>query len=246
MKDSIRVAAIGDTHVTRTSQGSLRSVFAAMAERADIIVLCGDLTDTGLADEARILAREMAGAAHVPILGVLGNHDHVAGKQAEITSILTEAGAQILDGEAVEVQDIGFAGVKGFGGGFGRGMLEPWGELALLSFVREAMDEALKLESALARLRTRHRVVLLHYAPITGTVEGEPREIFPFLGSSRLEDPLNRYGATLVFHGHAHRGQLEGQTMAGVPVYNVAAPLLRRTRPGEPPFRVIERPLVET
>ena len=130
-------------------------------------------------------------------------------------------------------------GVKGFCGGFGRRTLEPWGEHAIKSFVREAVSEAMKLESGLARLRTRQRVALLHYAPIEDTVQGEPLEIFPFLGSSRLEEPLNRYAVAAVFHGHAHRGALEGRTREGIPVYNVAAPLLRRSQPDQPPFRIV-------
>jgi len=155
------------------------------------------------------------------------------------TKILVEAGVQMLDGDSVEVQGVGFVGVKGFCGGFGRRTLEPWGEAATKAFVHEAVGEALKLERALARLRTPQRVVLLHYAPIEGTVEGEPREIFPFLGSSRLEEPLNRYEVEAVFHGHAHRGALEGKTRGGIAVYNVAAPLLRRSFPDAPPLRFV-------
>jgi hypothetical protein len=130
--------------------------------------------------------------------------------------------------------------VKGFGGGFGKRALGPWGETIIKQFVREALDEALKLEAALGRLRTKNLVALLHYSPIQRTVEGEPLEIYPFLGSSRLEEPIGRYPVSLVFHGHAHRGQLEGSTMSGVPVYNVSMPLLTRTFPDRPPFRVFE------
>ena len=160
----------------------------------------------------------------IPILAVLGNHDYESGNAEEVKKILTEARVRVLDGDAVEIHGVGFAGVKGFGGGFGRRTLEPWGEDATKAFVQEAVSEALKLESALARLRTPQRVAVLHYAPIEATVEGEPREIFPFLGSSRLEEPLNRYGVTVAFHGHAHRGAPEGRTSAGIPVYNVAMP----------------------
>jgi Icc-related predicted phosphoesterase len=149
----------------------------------------------------------------------------------------------MLDGTAVEVQGIGLAGVKGFAGGFGQRALEPWGEQTIKQFVREALDETLKLESALARLRTGTRIAVLHYAPVVSTVEGEPLEIYPFLGSSRLEEPLNRYPVTAVFHGHAHRGALEGKTRGGIPVYNVALPLLRRSYPNQPPFRVLDVPL---
>jgi len=146
----------------------------------------------------------------------------------------------VLDGDACEVHGVGIAGVKGFGGGFGKRALGPWGETIIKQFVREAVDEALKLEAALARLRTTHLVALLHYSPIQQTVEGEPLEIYPFLGSSRLEEPINRYPVSLVVHGHAHRGQLQGRTKSGVNVYNVSMPLLSRTFTDRPPFRVFE------
>ena len=157
---------------------------------------------------------------------------------------MRDAGVVILDGDAQEVLGVGFAGVKGFGGGFGPRALGPWGEDTFKRFVHEAVEEALKLESALARLRTPHRIAVLHYAPIRETVEGEPLEIFPFLGSSRLEEPLNRYHVTAVVHGHAHRGQLTGRTTSGVPVHNVSLPLLLRTSPARP-FLVLEVPAPE-
>jgi Icc-related predicted phosphoesterase len=136
------------------------------------------------------------------------------------------------------LQGIGIAGVKGFAGGFGQRALGPWGERVIKDFVHEAVTEALKLESALGRLRTAQIVALLHYAPVAQTAEGEPPEILPFIGSSRLEEPIGRYPVSVVFHGHAHRGRLEGRTRNDVPVYNVSMPLLTRTRPDEPPFRV--------
>jgi len=145
----------------------------------------------------------------------------------------------MLDGDSTEILGIGFAGVKGFAGGFGRRALGPWGEDIIKKFVHEAVDEALKLESALARLRNDQRIAILHYSPIQATVEGEPLEIFPFLGCSRLEEPLGRYPVTAVFHGHAHHGQPEGFTTKNVPVYNVSMSLMRRLYP-ERPFRVIE------
>jgi Icc-related predicted phosphoesterase len=172
-------------------------------------------------------------------VAVLGNHDFESGKQNEVRAILSEAGVVVLDGDTHEVGEVGFVGVKGFCGGFGRRTLEPWGEPMIKEFVREALNEGIKLESGLARLRTTHRVALLHYSPIESTVVGEPLEIYPFLGSSRLEEPLNRYAVAVAFHGHAHRGALEGRTREGIPVYNVAAPLLRRTTPDAPPFRIV-------
>jgi len=240
-RETVRLAAVGDVHCTRTSSGALAPIFAEAASQADVLLLGGDLTDYGLPEEARVLARELSGVK-IPMLGVLGNHDFESGHEEEVVKILVEAGVQMLDGDSVEVQGVGFAGVKGFCGGFGRRTLEPWGEAATKAFVHEAVGEALKLERALARLRTPQRVALLHYAPIEGTVEGEPREIFPFLGSSRLEEPLLRYPVDAVFHGHAHRGTLEGHTINGVPVYNVARPLLLRSFPDRPAFRVLEVP----
>jgi Icc-related predicted phosphoesterase len=159
-----------------------------------------------------------------------------------VVEILTKGGVRVLDGEACEIEGVGIAGVKGFAGGFGRGSLGAWGEPAIKQFVQEALHEAMKLEAALAKLRTPKRIALLHYSPVSSTVAGEPAEIFPFLGSSRLEEPLLRYPVDAVFHGHAHRGTLEGKTMNGVPVFNVARPLLLRSRPDQPPFHVFELP----
>src|SRR4029077_7913309 len=163
------------------------------------------------------------------------------GQQEEVVQILREAGVVILDGDGLEGAGVGIGGVKGLGGGFGERALQPWGEDIMKRFVREAVDEALKLESALARLRTTQRIVVLHYSPVRDTVEGEPSEIFPFLGSSRLEEPLLRYPVSAVVHGHAHRGQPTGRTTGGAPVYNVSLPLLQRMNPARP-FLVIEVP----
>jgi len=240
MSDSvIRLAAVGDLHCTKTSQGSLQPLFARIAESADVMLLAGDLTDYGLPDEARILARELM-PLRIPAVAVLGNHDVESDKQDEVKQILIDAGVVILDGDATEVRGIGIAGIKGFGGGFGQRALGAWGETIIKQFVHEAVNEALKLEAALARLRTPAMVALLHYSPVQKTVEGEPLEIYPFVGSSRLEEPINRFPVSLVVHGHAHRGQLEGATKSNVPVYNVAMPLLARSFPDRPAFRVFE------
>jgi Icc-related predicted phosphoesterase len=239
VKDRVRVAAIADLHFTRTNQGAYQPLFARVTEEADILLLCGDLTDYGLADEARLLAKEITGSLKIPAIGVLGNHDYESDQQHEIRSILGDAGVVVLDGDSYELHGVGFAGVKGFAGGFDRGTLGPWGEAAVKSFVREAVDEALKLETSLARLRTDKRIAILHYSPIRSTVEGEPPEIFPFLGCSRLEEPITRYPVTAVFHGHAHHGRPEGRTRNQVPVFNVSMSLLREMMP-ERPFRLIE------
>jgi Icc-related predicted phosphoesterase len=237
----VRFAAVGDIHVTKDSVGTLRGFFAQASEAADALLLCGDLTDYGTAEEAQVLADEL-GAVSVPIVAVLGNHDFESDASQAVTEILTRGGVRVLDGEACEIEGVGIAGVKGFAGGFGRASLGAWGEPAIKQFVQHALNEAMKLESALAKLRTPRRIALLHYSPIAGTVEGEPVEIYAFLGSSRLEDPLLRYPVDAVFHGHAHRGALEARTINGVPVYNVAKPLLQRLRPNQPPFRVVELP----
>ena len=238
-KQTVRVAALGDLHHSRTATpGALQPLFAQISDAADLLVLCGDLTDFGLAEEARSLVREMA-ALKIPALAVLGNHDFQSGQEAEISKILGEAGVTTLDGDTTEVLGIGFAGIKGFAGGFGRRALGPWGEEIIKKFVHEAVDEALKLETALARLRTERLIAVLHYSPIQATVEGEPVEIYPFLGCSRLEEPLIRYPVTAVFHGHAHHGQPEGRTRTGAPVFNVSMSLMRQISPDRP-FRVIE------
>ena len=240
-RETVRIAAVADVHCTRTSSGALAPLFGEAAAQADVLLLGGDLTDFGLPEEAHVLARELAGIK-IPVIAVLGNHDCESGKEEEVVRILSEAGVKMLDGDSVEHHGIGFVGVKGFGGGFGRRTLEPWGEPATKAFVHESVAEALKLERALARLTTPQRIALLHYAPIEATVEGEPREIFPFLGSSRLEEPLNRYLVTVAFHGHAHRGVPEGCTSTGIPVFNVAMPVLRRTLSDAFPVRIVDVP----
>lgn len=235
-----RVAAVGDLHCGRDGQGTLQALFASVTADADVLLLCGDLVDHGTVEEARILAREMATTVRIPTLAVLGNHDFESGKADEITAILTDVGVRVLDGDACEVAGIGIAGVKGFAGGFGIYTLGAWGERAIKQFVHEAVEESLKLESALSQLRTSTRIAMLHYAPVRATVEGEPPEIFPFLGCSRLEEPLNRYAVQAVVHGHAHHGAAEGRTAAQIPVYNVAVPVLRRAFPDRPQYRVLE------
>jgi Icc-related predicted phosphoesterase len=240
-RSTVRFAAVGDLHVTKASAGTLRSFFAQAGEAADALLLCGDLTDYGTREEAKVLADELS-VVKVPVVAVLGNHDFETGEPHTVREVLAGVGVQVLDGEAVEIRGVGIAGAKGFAGGFGRGSLGAWGEPMIKQFVNEAIQEAMKLESALAKLRTPQRIALLHYSPIPGTVEGEPVEIFPFLGSSRLEDPLVRYPVSAVCHGHAHRGAPEGRTVNGVPVYNVARPLLQRLWPDRPPFRLIELP----
>src|SRR5215208_7595050 len=218
----VRIAAVGDIHLGgKGLEPSMQMLFSQVSAHADILALCGDLTDRGDPEEAREMAKAL-GSVTVPIVAVLGNHDYECGKVSEVTRILCDAGVRVLDGDAHEVLGVGFAGAKGFAGGFGRRALGPWGEPLIKQFVREALDEARKLETALSRLRTERKVALLHYSPVVGTVEGEPLEIYAYLGSSRLEEPLTRYPVDVVFHGHAHHGAPEARTRGETPVYNVS------------------------
>jgi Icc-related predicted phosphoesterase len=241
-RDTLRIAAVADIHAKKTSQGAFQSLFTKASQSADVLLICGDLTDYGTPEEARILAKEITTGLRIPCIAVLGNHDFESGNADEVVKILTDSGVVMLDGDSHEINGVGFAGVKGFAGGFGRRALGAWGEEIIKRFVHETIEEALKLEQALARLRTPQKIAVLHYSPIQATVEGEPPEIIAFLGSSRLEEPLDRYRVNAVFHGHAHRGSPEGRTKGNAPVYNVAMPLLMATFPDQPAFRIIEVP----
>jgi len=242
-RTTLRIAAVADIHVKKTSAGALQPLFAQATEAADVLLLCGDLTDYGTVEEAKILAKEITSSLRIPAIAVLGNHDFESNQEKEVVQILSDSGVVVLDGDSYELHGVGFAGVKGFGGGFGRRALGAWGEQIIKQFVHETINESLKLEAALARLRTPQKIAVLHYSPIQATVHGEPPEIVAFLGSSRLEEPLDRYRVNAVFHGHAHRGAPEGRTKAGTPVYNVAMPVLMQAYPDQPAFRVIEVPI---
>ena len=228
-KNKLRIAAVGDIHVHEHGQGTYREFFKTISDRADILLLAGDLTDRGRPEEAQVLVEE-AKECTVPIVAVLGNHDCESGKEREMTEILRENNIHLLDGEAFVYEGVGIAGVRGFGGGFGRYMLSSWGEKIVKDFVYETVNEVLKLEKAMSEIADKRKVILLHYAPVRQTVEGEPPEIFPFLGSSRLEESINRVGAAVIFHGHAHHGTVEGKTATGIPVLNVARPLLKEKK----------------
>src|SRR3712207_6843286 len=223
----VRVAVIGDLHVGETAQHPYRELFGQISREADVLVLAGDLTNYGKTREAEILAEDLR-AATIPVVAVLGNHDHEVGQPEEVKRILLEADVRLLDGgEAHEIHGVGFAGCMGAMGGFGRFLLSSFGESYLKRFVHECAEEALKLETSLRMLRTERTMVVLHYAPIPETLVGEPLEIFPFLGSSRMAETIDRFeNVTLAVHGHAHRGTYAGRTPRGVPVHNCAAPLL--------------------
>jgi len=223
---TVRIAAVGDLHFDGTARGSLRELFAEANQLADVLVLCGDLTTHGKPEQMRGFTEELAGVS-IPMVGVLGNHEYEDGAEVELSRILGDAGVEVLDGTHAIIDGIGFAGTKGFAGGFGRGALAPFGEHLIKGFVNEAVAEALKIEKAMRNLATAAVVVVLHYAPIVETVVGEPEVLFPFLGSSRLAQPIDTLGANLVLHGHAHHGALQGSTQTGIPVFNVSWPLLR-------------------
>jgi Icc-related predicted phosphoesterase len=233
----LRVAATADIHYGKHSRGLFHDSLAEMSRNADVLLLCGDLTDYGLAEEAEQLVSDIRSAVRIPTLAVLGNHDFESGESELVCKVLDGAGVNVLNGEAAEIEGVGFAGVCGFGGGFGRRMLNAWGEPLIKQFVQEAIDQAVRLEQALAKLHTEKRVAILHYSPIRATVQGEDPEIFAFLGSTRLEEPINRFRVNAVFHGHAHNGMAEGSTATKIPVYNVSAPVLQKA--GKP-YRVIE------
>jgi Icc-related predicted phosphoesterase len=236
----MRIAAVSDIHYNKESRGKEQELFRAVCNEADAFLMCGDLTDHGHEEEARVLAEDLHTYSRIPMIGILGNHDYESGEPEKVRTILEEAGVKMLDGESLVLDGIGFAGVCGFAGGFDRWSLNPWGEPVIKQFVQVTVEEVLKLESALTRLETEKRIVLLHYSPIRQTVEGECPEIFPFLGSSRLEDPLNHYDVTAAFHGHAHHGTAEGKTSKDIPVYNVSLPVLREAYPDRLPFRIFE------
>jgi Icc-related predicted phosphoesterase len=239
-ENKTRIAAIADLHIRDTDKGKWIDLFNDVSKNADVLVICGDLTDTGDELEANILVDELKSCT-VPVVGVLGNHDHEKGRHKLIRQIVqNHPNVHILDGEAVVIAGVGFAGVKGFGGGFDNHMLSMFGEGAMKSFVQEAVEEALHLDRALARLDQEHaninKIALLHYSPIQETVHGEPEQIYPFLGSSRLAEPLLRRNVEVVFHGHAHVGMLEGNIAGKVKVFNVARHVLKKSGYERPYF----------
>ena len=224
---TLRIGVIGDLHHDERSRGALSELFETVNRETDILALVGDLTTHGRVDQIEIFLNELQ-AVDVPVVTVLGNHDHEADLADELCSMLTEAGVAVLDGNAIEIEGVGFTGVKGFAGGFGRAALGPFGEPLIKEFVRAAVDESLKLERGLRELRTDHKVVLLHYSPIPETLVGEPEQIYTFLGSSRLLQPLETLKPDVIFHGHAHHGTYRGETPSGTPVYNVARHVLEK------------------
>ena len=227
---------MGDLHVREDNGVSYRDLFGEISREAEVLVLAGDLTDLGKPKEAEILAQDLK-ACSIPVVGVLGNHDYECGAPEEVTRILRDAGMKVLDGQSVEIDGVGFVGVKGFAGGFGRRMLGSFGEPAIKQFVGEAMNETLRLENAMRQVRAKRSLVILHYAPIPDTIESEPLEIYPFLGSSRLAETIDRFQVSAIVHGHAHRGRYEGRTPGGQRVYNVAQHI---EKPTGKPYAILE------
>jgi Icc-related predicted phosphoesterase len=226
----MRIAATADLHFSPQNATALRGQFDRVRDDADVLVIAGDLTNYGQPAEMEPLLNTLV-RLRIPTVAVLGNHDYESEQPSELIRMMTAGGIKVLDGSAYEREGVGFAGTKGFVGGFGRGALTAFGEPEIKAFVRASIDEALKLERAMSQLRTAKRVVVLHYAPIAATTEGEALEISPFLGTSRLAEVIDRHGADLVVHGHAHNGKLNGRTTGGITVHNVAITLLQSQQP---------------
>ncbi|MER9653597.1 metallophosphoesterase [Mesorhizobium sp. M0152] len=233
---TLKIAAMGDLHVREDAQASYRDLFGEISRQADVLVLTGDLTNLGKPREAELLAEDLRNCS-IPVVGVLGNHDYESDAVEDVTNILRQADVHLLEGQAVEIEEVGFVGVKGFIGGFGSRMLGSFGERAIKAMVAESVNEAMQLENAMRQVRAKRTLVILHYAPIIETVAGEPLEIFPFLGSSRLAETIDRFQVSAVVHGHAHRGSYEGQTPGGAKVYNVA---MHVAKPSGRPYALIE------
>ncbi len=227
---ALRVAAVGDVHVGEDSAGKLRLRLGAIGDHADVLMLAGDLTQHGRLAEARALADDLRGLP-VPVVCVLGNHDYHCGYEDEMRAMLEEVGVIVLEGTSTTLElrgmTLGVAGVKGFGSGFAGACGSEFGEPEMKAYVRHAKEQARLLEAALRSLDTDVRVALTHYSPIADTLEGERREIYPFLGSYLLGEAIDAAGCDLALHGHAHRGKEHGVTPAGVPVRNVALHVIR-------------------
>lgn len=218
----MKLAAIGDIHCRVGMDNLIEPMIGEIRDQMDVLILAGDLTDHGLPEEAELLVRQLEWVK-VPVIAILGNHDHEGGQPEQVAQVFSEAGINVLDGTVVELDNIGFVGTKGFCGGFNEYLVQPFGEAALKTFIRTSIDETVTLENALARLQhCPYKVAVLHYAPIKETLIGEPPELFPFLGTSRLAQAIDPRGVNVIFHGHAHHGSPFGVTPGNIPVYNVS------------------------
>jgi Icc-related predicted phosphoesterase len=225
----IRIAAVGDVHLGVEDHDRWRPHLADLGERADLFLLAGDLTRHGEPAEAEVVAAEFADLP-VPVIAVLGNHDHHADQPEEITRLLEDAGITVLEGESTVVEvdgrRVGVAGAKGFGGGFAGACGSEFGEPEMKSFVAHSREVACRFEKALTALDADVKIALLHYSPVEETLRGERLEIYPFLGSYFLAEAVDNGGADIAFHGHAHAGSERGATPGGVRVRNVAHPVI--------------------
>ena len=234
----MRIAATADLHFSPQSYDKVREPLTRVRDEADVLVIAGDLTNYGRPEEMHSLLNALV-RLRIPIVAVLGNHDYESGQEQDLIKMMTTEGIKVLDGSSYERDGVGFAGAKGFIGGFGRGVLTAFGEREVKAFVQASIDETMKLERALSMLRTPKIVIVTHYSPVVDTVRGEAPEIWPYLGSSRLAEVIDRHGAALAIHGHAHHGQLDGKTTGGIPVHNVALSLLMAQQPPKP-YRILE------
>jgi uncharacterized protein len=234
----VKIVAIGDIHCRVDTTDLVSKLLGELDHTFEVMVLTGDLTDTGLPEEAEVLIKQLKPYS-IPIITILGNHDHESGKSDQITSMLREAGVTVLNGTVSEVGDVGFVGTKGFCGGFDEHMIQPFGEAALKRFIRDSIDETVTLENALTKLQhCQHKVAILHYSPIKATLIGEPPELYPFLGTSRLAEAIDRHGVDVIIHGHAHHGSPYGRTPGSIPVHNVSR-FVQMEHTGDP-YCVIE------
>lgn len=231
----MKIAAIADLHCRLNSGPTIKELLKGIEREADVLVVAGDLTDMGQPAEMEVLLNELK-HFQLPMVTVLGNHDHESDQAEVLSEMLANSGITVLDGSVCEIGDVGFVGTKGFCGGFDGLMVQPFGEAVLKTFIRNSIEEAVGLENALTKLDCRHKFAVLHYAPIKQTLAGESRELYPFLGSSRLANALDRHGVNVIVHGHSHHGAPGGRTPRGIPVYNVSRFVL--TRLGKPPYLI--------
>lgn len=229
----MRIAATADVHARAGDTERLRGLAKGAAREADVLVIGGDLTDLGKPEQAEALIEALA-TCPIPVVAILGNHDYECGNADEVSRLISESGIHLLEGSSVVIEGVGFSGAKGFCGGFDENTANSFGEELFKAWVDEGIREAQVLKSELRELCTEKRVAILHYSPVSATVEGEALEIYPFLGTSHLARALDEGGAAVAFHGHAHNGRFEGKTSGGVPVFNVSVPVLEQAGFGRP------------
>lgn len=233
----MRIAAIGDVHCEKDSAGKIRRMLEGVDEKADVLLLAGDLTNVGLMEEMEVLLDELAHFS-LPKLAVTGNHDHENDNVEVLVNMMRSRSIHVLEGNSLKIGDVGFVGTKGFCGGFGERRIQPFGERAIKTFIQATLDEVVRLERAAMDLSCPHKVAIMHFSPVSGTLQGENPEIYPFLGSSLFADALDRQGVDVIFHGHAHKGSHSGRTPKNIPVFNVSRFVQQRN--GSRPFFLFE------